>query len=78
MNNFPGRMWNETTWVPGEYFNQSSYYKTTSGDLKRIETMNRVHARNAIKKYRKMFPDHVQHINRTVLGKALRRKYLSR
>lgn len=63
--------------VPSNYFLQDVYYVSGLGAKKQIRDMTPFHARNAIKRYRMLFPNYVRHINRSALGKALRRRYLS-
>lgn len=67
---------NQANWGLGNYFEQDRYYRDSNGQNVEIDEMHPVHARRAFKKYRAMFPKHVKHLNRTVLGRRLRRRYI--
>lgn len=76
MNNFPGQQFDMGKGIPGNYFDQSSYYISGNSEIRRIENMHPTYARNAMKRYRQRFPQYVHHLNHTHLGRALRLKYL--
>lgn len=61
---------------PSNYFDQGSTYIGSDGRYHAIMFMNPNHARNAMRRYRRCFPEHVKHINRCSLGRSLRARYL--
>jgi hypothetical protein len=69
-------IFDQENWKPGDYFEQDKTYIGSNGEPMEMDYMHPVHARHALKKYRRMFPEHVKHINRTQLGKRLRRLYV--